>query len=199
LLNQVGSRPKVLVLGALGRCGKGSVDMAKAANITELLEWDMNETKSGGPFPQMIQDVDILVNDIYLSGKVVPFVTREALDQADENKTRKLSVFVDVSCDVSNPHNPFPINNQITTFDKPIRRVIDRELPLDVIAIDHLPSLTPRESSIDFSSQLWPYLTDLSRVDFSGKIDTESSDEKQRVWLRSRQLFADKCNEYKQQ
>jgi saccharopine dehydrogenase (NAD+, L-lysine-forming) len=204
LLDQVGSRPAVLVLGALGRCGKGSLEMAHLAKVTNLLGWDIQETSSGGPFPQMIRDVDILVNDIYLSGKVTPFITNEALAQADQEGKRKLSVFVDVSCDVSNPHNPFPINNQTTTFDRPCRTIIqgnDNKPPLDVIAIDHLPSLTPRESSIDFSSQLVSYLPDLARVDFSvppTAPDTATTDEKQRIWLRSRELFAKKSQEYLQ-
>ncbi|KAL0481985.1 saccharopine dehydrogenase LYS, partial [Acrasis kona] len=187
LLKEAGT-PKVMVLGALGRCGKGSVDMAKLAGVEgeNLLEWDINETKVGGPFPQMINDVDILVNDIYLSGEVVPFINKDMIEEGDKNGTRRLTVFVDVSCDVSNPHNPFPINNAITTFDKPSRNVLsgsaDRK-PLDVIAIDHLPSLTPRESSQDFSSQLSRHLVDLSRVDFSTESQPQESDENQRVWL----------------
>jgi len=204
LLKEAGGIPKVMVLGALGRCGKGSVDMAKLAGVegSNLLEWDLNETKVGGPFPQMLQDVDILVNDIYLSGECVAFINKDMIAECDKNGTRKLTVFVDVSCDVSNPHNPFPINNAITTFDKPSRNVlkdVQGAKPLDVIAIDHLPSLTPRESSQDFSSQLSRHLVDLSRVDFSidGSGSVQDSDENQRVWLRSRKMFTDKVHEYK--
>ena len=37
--------------------------------------------------------------------------------------SRKLSVVVDVSCDCSNPNNPIPIYNDITTFKSPARQV----------------------------------------------------------------------------
>ena len=45
----MGKSPKALVFGAKGRCGKGSVDAFKACGV-DVLEWDMEETKKGGPF-----------------------------------------------------------------------------------------------------------------------------------------------------
>ena len=45
-----------------------------------ILRWDLEETKAGGPFPQIL-DVDIFVNCIYLSKRIPPFVTRAMLDQ----------------------------------------------------------------------------------------------------------------------
>ena len=43
-------------MGALGRCGGGAVDFARKAGIPEenIIKWDMNETKGGGPFPQIL-------------------------------------------------------------------------------------------------------------------------------------------------
>lgn len=49
--------PKVMVMGALGRCGRlkflkiylidrGSVDFLESAGITDILKWDMEETRS---------------------------------------------------------------------------------------------------------------------------------------------------------
>jgi saccharopine dehydrogenase (NAD+, L-lysine-forming) len=37
--------------------------------------------------------------------------------------------------------------------------------PLDVMAIDNLPSLLPRESSEDYAGQLLPVLAQLDRID----------------------------------
>jgi len=205
LLDQVGRIPKVLVIGALGRCGKGSIDLAESVGVSgddNLVKWDMEETKRGGPFPELL-DVDILVNDIYLMGKIAPFLTKQMIDEAPQ---RRLTVFVDVSCDVGNPNNPLNLIDDITTFDVPSRRIVEANestQPLDVIAIDHLPSLTPKESSIDFCSQLLEHILNLKDVDFSLPV-TESSGsdlnegtEAQRVWTRARALYVKKVNESK--
>ena len=77
-----------------------------------------------------------------------------------------------------------------TSFKSPVNRVIN-EKPLDVIAIDHLPSLIPRESSIEFSKQLLPHLMTLKNLDFKKKQDTEEK----RVWERARNLFLEKVKE----
>ena len=52
-----GKLPKVMVMGALGRCGTGACDFARKAGIPEenIIKWDMNETKGGGPFPQILE------------------------------------------------------------------------------------------------------------------------------------------------
>jgi saccharopine dehydrogenase (NAD+, L-lysine-forming) len=55
-------------------------------------------------------------------------------------------LIVDVSCDASKPNSPLPPIR--TTWSEPVYRSGN----LSVIAIDNLPSLIPRESSMDFSS-----------------------------------------------
>ncbi|RUS35373.1 hypothetical protein BC938DRAFT_471488 [Jimgerdemannia flammicorona] len=153
-----GSFPKVMVMGALGRCGSGSVDFAIKAGIPEdhIIRWDLAETMAGGPFPQILE-ADIFVNCIYLNAKIPPFFTREMLDGP-----RRLSVICDVSCDTTNPNNPIPVYTVNTTFDKPTVPVeTTNPHPLDVVSIDHLPTLLPRESSEAFSSDLLPSLLEL--------------------------------------
>jgi len=199
--------PKVLVLGALGRCGSGSVKCAEMCGLPadKIIKWDIQETQKGGPFPELATDIDILVNDIYLSGKIEPFLTMDMVNQDN----RKLRVFIDVSCDVTNPYNPFPINNQVTTFDQPIRRVTPANAkPLDVCAIDHLPTMTPQESSDEFSNALVPYLAQLKNVKFVSsqigndeklEVVKDSTTEGMRVWIRARELYAKKVEEFNQE
>lgn len=163
--------PKVMVMGALGRCGKGSVDFLERAGITDILKWDLEETRVGGPFPQIL-DVDVFINCIYLSGPIQPFLTASMLQQP-----RKLSVVVDVSCDTSNPFNPVPIYKENTSFNKPSLRIMQTNPPVDVISIDHLPSLVPLESSNEFSAAITPHLAVLG----------ESP-----VWTRAVTLFKEK-------
>ncbi|TPX49234.1 hypothetical protein SeMB42_g02692 [Synchytrium endobioticum] len=64
-------------------------------------------------------------------------------------RPRELSVVCDVSCDTTIPNNPLPIYADTTTFGEPVLHLKTKgEAPLDVIAIDHLPALLPREASL---------------------------------------------------
>lgn len=141
-------------MGALGRCGTGACDFARKAGIPEenIIKWDINETKAGGPFSEIMQ-ADIFVNCIYLNQKIPPFINQALID----TPSRKLSIICDVSCDTTNPNNPIPVYTINTTFDKPTVSVTtSNPKPLDVCSIDHLPTLLPRESSDMFSHDLLP-------------------------------------------
>ena len=102
--------PKVLVLGALGRCGRGAVSMAEGAGL-EPVKWDLEETRKGGPFEELL-NYDIVVNCIYLAKPIPPFINKTLIERPD----RRLSVVVDVSCDFTNPENPLPIYSQVEYF-----------------------------------------------------------------------------------
>lgn len=111
---KAGRLPRVIVIGALGRCGQGAVDMCRAAGLPEeqILKWDMAETAKGGPFEEIVES-DIFVNCIYLSSKIPPFVNLELLNRPG----RVLSVVNDCSADTTNPFNPVhPIS-----FHRPMR------------------------------------------------------------------------------
>ncbi|KAF8476895.1 hypothetical protein BDZ91DRAFT_708299 [Kalaharituber pfeilii] len=158
-VEKLGRQPRVLVIGALGRCGTGAVELCRKAGVPEesILKWDMEETKKGGPFEEIVFS-DIFINCIYLSHKIPNFVDIGSLGHKD----RQLSVVVDVSCDTTNPNNPIPIYNENTTFTKPTLPVeISGPPPLSVVAIDHLPTLLPREASEAFSKDLLPSLLQL--------------------------------------
>jgi saccharopine dehydrogenase (NAD+, L-lysine-forming) len=100
---KLGREPRVIVIGALGRCGSGAVDMCVKAGVPEsnILKWDMAETAPGGPFKEVVES-DIFINCIYLSSKIPPFVTIDTLKSPE----RKLSVICDVSADSTNPLTP---------------------------------------------------------------------------------------------
>ncbi|KAF3491041.1 saccharopine dehydrogenase [Arthroderma uncinatum] len=170
-----GRRPRVLIIGALGRCGRGAVDACVKAGCEDILRWDMAETAKGGPFTEIVES-DIFINCIYLSEEIAPFVNMDSL----KGSNRKLSVVCDVSCDTSNPHNPIPIYNANSTFDKPTIQLSLSNPPLSVISIDHLPSLLPAESSDAFSNDLLPSMLE---------IQNRSSHP---VWQRAEELFRKK-------
>lgn len=154
--------PKILIIGAKGRCGKGALSFLSELGIVAT-EWTREDPKSS----QEILNHDIVVNCIYLKEPIEPFLTREIIDNYLD-KDRKLRVICDVSCDVSNIYHPFPFYKENTTIENPVFRLQllkDHLEPLlepylDIIAIDHLPSLLPLESSIFFSNQLVTQLQD---------------------------------------
>ncbi|KAJ7102199.1 hypothetical protein B0H15DRAFT_898234 [Mycena belliarum] len=172
---------RALVIGALGRCGRGAVDLFRKIGLAEddILKWDLDETAKGGPF-QEILDVDIFVNCIYLNSSIPAFITRDQIIAA--GKQRRLAVVVDVSCDTTNPFNPIPIYNINTTFSEPTVPVdVGPENPrLSVISIDHLPTLLPREASEQFSMDLLPSLLEYG--------DRRVA----RVWTDAEKLFQEK-------
>jgi len=172
LLNKVksttGRWPRPIVIGALGRSGSGSCEFAQQVGV-EVTKWDLAETKAGGPFKEILSH-DIFVNCIYLSTKIPPFMTKELLNTSG----RRLSVIVDVSCDATNPNNPIPIYQKITTFLDPTERIIPGPNPVDVISIDHLPSLVPYESSKEFDDSLIEHLLEFPNTP---------------VWNRAKDLF----------
>jgi len=146
-------RPTAIVIGALGRVGTGAADLCEAMNV-QTTRWDMAETASGGPFPKILRH-DIFLNCIFARPGTPVFVPQSAL-----TTERSLSVIGDVACDPDSDYNPVPVYNEATTWDAPATRVHDTP-PLDVMAIDNLPSLLPLESSHDYAGQLLPSLLTL--------------------------------------
>ena len=168
-LNAVGAtRPDAIVIGALGRVGRGARALCEAMGIP-VTGWDMAETAHGGPFPEVLTH-DLFFNCI-LAGPGVPvFVPRDA-----GNLPRRLSVIGDIACDPDSDYNPVPVYDRATTWEAPGLRVHGAP-PLDVMAIDNLPSLLPLESSEDFADQLLPHLLALGDLDYG-------------VWGRAFQTF----------
>ena len=162
--------PSALITGALGRCGKGASDMLKAVGA-RVTKWDMAETASGGPFPEILQH-DVFVNAVLAAPGIPVFVPADA----PTTPGRTLTAIADVSCDPGSAYNPIPIYDRSTTFNDPIVEIAAEGAPLAVMAIDHLPSLLPIESSEDFSAQLLPSLMTLDRPD-------------QGVWARAKADF----------
>lgn len=157
LAAQTGSPPpRVLVVGAHGRAGHGAVDACEGLSV-EVVAWDLPQTNEGGPFPEILE-YDIVINAVALAGNLVePFLTDETIDSFGAQ--RRLSLLVDVSCDVGHQSNIFPIYERKTSLEDPVLRVRE-DPPLEVIAIDNFPSCVGREASTLFSARLVAALAD---------------------------------------
>ncbi len=161
-------RPDAIVIGALGRVGTGAADLCEGMGV-EVTKWDMEETAGGGPFPEILRH-DLFFNCILARPGMPVFVPKEAL-----TAVRRLRVIGDIACDPESDYNPVPVYSKATTWTAPVTRVHEVP-PLDVMAIDNLPSLLSRESSEDFAGQLLPLLQTLDKLD-------------EGVWARARATF----------
>ena len=162
-------RPRALIIGALGRVGTGASDLCKTMEVP-VTPWDMNETADGGPFPEILRH-EVFINCILAGPQTPRFVGPE-----DLTPDRDLRVIGDIACDPDSAFNPVPLYEKATTWDAPARRVAEIP-PLDVMAIDNLPSMLPLESSEDFAGQLLPTLRELKDPDNA-------------VWRRAAALYA---------
>ena len=160
--------PTALVIGALGRVGSGAADLCTALGLP-VTRWDMAETAHGGTFPEILAH-QIFLNCIFARPGTPVFVPKSAL-----TAPRALTVIGDIACDPDSDYNPVPLYDAATTWATPVRRVADTP-PLDIMAIDNLPSMLPVESSRDYAEQLLPSLLTLT--------DLNSA-----VWARAKSVF----------
>ena len=173
---ELSGRPSMIIIGAGGRVGSGARALAEELRLATT-GWDIAETAAGGPFPEILEH-DLLVNCVLSDRPIAPFLTPTMLT----GHARRLSIIADVSCDPYGDHNPLPLYEQCTTLAKPTLALHGKPQPLDLIAIDHLPALLPRESTEDFSRQLLPVLLQLAH-------------DQDAVWQRARDLFLKTCSE----
>ncbi len=161
------SRPRAIIIGALGRVGTGAADLCEAMGVA-VTRWDMAETASGGPFPQVLQH-EIFLNCILARPGCPVFVPASA-----KTDPRALTVIGDIACDPTSDFSPIKVYDRATDWDAPALRVHDTP-PLDVTAIDNLPSLMPVESSQDYAAQLLPSLLTLTALEAGvwGRAKTE--------------------------
>ena len=157
-----------LIIGALGRVGTGASDLLSALNIP-VTKWDMAETANGGPFPEVLEHALFLNCILARPGTPVFVPTTTTTDP------RRLSVIGDIACDPDSDFSPIKVYDRTTTWDQPALRV-HPDPPLDVTAIDNLPSMLPVESSEDYAQQLLPSLVTLTSLD-------------QGVWARAAATF----------
>ncbi|WP_298841631.1 saccharopine dehydrogenase [uncultured Roseobacter sp.] len=163
-------RPDALIIGALGRVGRGAADLCTAMGVA-CTRWDVAETAGGGPFPEVLAH-DLFFNCILARPGTPVFVPASAL-----TPPRRLSVIGDIACDPDSDFSPIKVYDRATTWREPALRVCEDPV-LDVTAIDNLPSILPLESSEDFAAQLLPVLQTLG---------TPGAD----IWSRAEKTFHD--------
>ncbi|MFD1881914.1 saccharopine dehydrogenase [Paracoccus pacificus] len=163
-------RPSALVIGAKGRVGTGASDLCAAMGV-RVTKWDLAETAHGGPFPEVLEH-DVFINSILAMPGSPVFVPPETV-----TTLRHLTVIGDVACDPTSEFNPVKVYDRTTDWAHPVIRVAEKP-PLDVMAIDNLPSMLPAESSADYAAQLLPVLAQLDAIEDG-------------VWGRARAIYTE--------
>lgn len=128
----------IALIGPNGRCGKG------VQTLLASLGLQATQFTRENP-PTALEAFDLIYNCIQLEESHTDvWITKDT-------QFHKPTIVVDISCDASKPNNPIAVYTSPTTWDHPV----DSPLPnLSIIAIENLPSLLPRESSIAFSNSL---------------------------------------------
>lgn len=158
---------KIAVIGSNGRCGSGVrfiLDSFNLEYITVEKDYDIFKLK----------DFDIVYNCILLDENY----NKVWFDKT--TKFQKKMVIVDISCDYSRPNNPIKLYNNSTSWKEPIFKYNNY---VDIIAIDNLPSLLPKESSDYFSKKLLTLLLDFNK-------DTNN------YWKNNLKIYYEKANKY---
>ena len=146
-------RPSIALLGTRGQCGVGAVMVLNELGLDytslsrqSLLDPDVDHALSG---------YDIIVNCMAVDETTPKFLSPENI-----GSDSKLRIVSDIGCETNN-NNPILLRGPLSSIDEPIYEVPTNGRPVYVIAIDHLPAITPLESSQAFSSQMTPLLFSL--------------------------------------
>ena len=132
--------PLIGIIGHKGNCGTGVIEILQSLNLNyEIIDKNM---ENKGIY---MKKFDILYNCICLNNS-----SNEIWFDKSTIFTKKLLI-VDISCDYKKPNNPIHIYNESTTFENPVYKYNNY---VDIIAINNLPSLLPKDSSLDFSNKL---------------------------------------------
>jgi hypothetical protein len=155
-------RPSVLLIGH-GTVGKACEAVLKLFGITPTI-W----TSKSVPSVEAVRDHEILLHAIRLDKNkpVAPFFRL-----TDFTESMRLSVICDLTCDAHHPHNTLPLYDTYTTRSHPVR-TISKVPRVDLIAIDHLPSLDPVASSNAFSAVWVKYVPELLWFPYTKRVSS---------------------------
>jgi saccharopine dehydrogenase (NAD+, L-lysine-forming) len=143
---------EAIIIGRNGRSGCGASEFLNRIGWSTV-GWDQIDTASGGPFKEIL-NFDLFVNCVLAMKPMPPFVTKQFIEKYNHN----LKVIADVTCDPDSECNLIPLYTEATVINDPIKQVSLGPHPVYLTAIDNLPSILPKESSFDFSSQLETYI-----------------------------------------
>lgn len=137
MIESIKTYPATIAVVGSGRSAQGVKYILRKFGITpsSICRENINE----------IKEADIVFNCITLDKNYTEvWLTKDT-------ELNKDQLIVDISCDYAKPNNPIAVYSSPTTWENPVFNYSDK---LSIVAIDNLPSLLPRDSSIEFSEKL---------------------------------------------
>lgn len=126
---------EVAIIGVNGKSGMCVFNILDYLGI-KCSKYNRNDSKVN------LERFDIIYNCIKLDVHLNEVWLDNTIDYI------KQLTIVDISCDYTRNNNPIKIYNKSTTWEEPI---LSYNKYVDIIAIDNLPSLLPKDSSNEFS------------------------------------------------
>jgi len=159
----------ICIIGPNGRCGLGVINILKELNLSyDILN------KSDIINEDILRKYDIIYNCILLDEKY-----NKIWFNKDTNFNKSI-IIIDISCDYSKVNNPILIYDNATSWIEPVYNYNEF---VDIIAVDNLPSLLPKESSDSFSYIFFNLLL-------------EYAEDPNNYWRNNRSVFLSKINKY---
>ena len=153
----------ICIIGGNGKCGRG------VKNILDRLGLQYTVLLRNDKKVKLVQ-YDIVYNCIKLSSDFNEI-------WFDKNTVfNKPIILCDISSDYTRKNNPIQLYTKATTYNEP---VYTYNRYVDIIAIDNLPSLLPKESSAEFSKKCLELLL-------------EYQDDKNSYWRNNMNVFLEK-------
>lgn len=167
------------LIGPSGACGAGARELLSALGLTwtPIRHANLNAD---------IGDEDLFAFDLLINCMAVDETTPKILSPSRCPRDARLSVIADIGCE-TNDNNPVLLRDGLSTLDAPfLARDRGDGRICDILSVDHLPALTPRESSEQVSKQLFPLLDNYI-----------SGSELDSPWQNARNIFHSSINKIK--
>ena len=147
-----------------------------SANKFELQDYFKHPEKYEGVFSQYLEHLNILINCIFWTSDYPMLVTKDWVKNNWTMKSR-LKVIGDITCDIE---GSIQITKEATDPGLPSYVYLadkddvvygwEGEGPV-VMAVDTLPSMLPRDSSIFFGNQILPFVAAIAKADYHAEFD----------------------------
>ncbi|GJQ61774.1 MAG: alanine dehydrogenase [Melioribacteraceae bacterium] len=137
----------------------------------ELMDYYNNPENYESNFEKYLDKIDVLVNAIYWDERYPVFVSKAYLQANKENL--RLKIISDITCDIDGAiettFKSTPSDNPAFVYDPFTDSYTDGYKGRGVvdIAVDNLPAEMPKDSSVGFSTALYPFVPGIVNADFS--------------------------------
>jgi len=129
-------------------------------------------------FDQYFPYLNLIINAIYWEKRYPRFISWDSLRQLYEGSTKpRLDGIADISCDVNGAVecNVKATDSAMPTYlcDPITRKIVDghKGNGIVILAVDNLPCELPMDSSIFFSNQLKPFITNIMKASYNTSME----------------------------